>query len=100
MINKTDDIRIVNTQELISPKDIISQFSPSESGIKTIIDTRLEIKNILDKTLKKFIIVVGPSSIHDIDAAKEYAVKLNNLKKLLSENSLLIIIVSFPSLLE
>ena len=51
MINKTDDIRIVNTQELISPKDIISQFSPSESGIKTIIDTRLEIKNILDLSL-------------------------------------------------
>ena len=50
MINKTDDIRIINTQELISPKDIICQLSPTESGIKTIIDTRSEIKNILDKT--------------------------------------------------
>ena len=50
MINKTDDIRIINTQELISPKDIISQFSPTESGINTIINTRSEIKNILNKT--------------------------------------------------
>ena len=55
MINKTDDIRIINTQELISPKDIISQLSPSESGIETIIDTRSEIKNILDKKSKKFV---------------------------------------------
>jgi len=95
MINKTDDVRIINTQELISPKDIISQLSPSESGIKTIIDTRAEIKNILDKTSKKFVIVVGPCSIHDIDAAKEYAIKLRTLKNSLSENSLLVMRVYF-----
>ena len=95
MVNKTDDIRIINTQELISPKDIISQLSPTESGIKTIVDTRSEIKNILDKTLKKFLIVVGPCSIHDIDAAKDYAIKLKNLKNSLSENSLVIMRVYF-----
>jgi 3-deoxy-7-phosphoheptulonate synthase len=90
MINKTDDLRIINTQELISPKDIISQLSPSKSGIDTIIKTRSEIKDILDKKSKKFLIVVGPCSIHDVDAAKEYADKLKNLKSVLSENSLLI----------
>jgi 3-deoxy-7-phosphoheptulonate synthase len=90
MINKTDDLRIINTQELISPKDIISQLSPSKAGIDTIINARSEIKEILNKKSKKFIIVVGPCSIHDVDAAKEYAVKLKNLKNVLSENSLLI----------
>jgi|TARA_B100001059_G_scaffold38338_1_gene31011 3-deoxy-7-phosphoheptulonate synthase len=90
MINKTDDLRIINTQELISPKDIISQLSPSKSGIDTIIKTRSEIKDILDKKSKKFVIIVGPCSIHDVDAAKEYAHKLKNLKSVLSENSLLI----------
>ena len=90
MVNKTDDLRIINTQELISPKDIISQLSPSKSGIDTIIDARLEIKDILEKKSKKFVIVVGPCSIHDVDAAKEYAGKLKTLKSVLSENSLLI----------
>ena len=90
MVNKTDDLRIINTQELISPKDIISQLSPSKTGIDTIIDARLEIKNILEKKSKKFVIIVGPCSIHDVDAAKEYAVKLKKLKNSLSENSLLI----------
>ena len=90
MINKTDDLRIINTQDLISPKDIISQLSPSKSGIDTIIETRSEIKDILDKKSKKFVIVVGPCSIHDVDAAKEYAAKLKNLKSELSENILLI----------
>ena len=60
MVNKTDDLRIINTQELISPKDIISQLSPSKPGIDTIIDARLEIKDILEKKSKKFVIVVGP----------------------------------------
>ena len=90
MINKTDDLRIINTQELISPKDIISQLSPSKPGIDTIIKTRSEIKDVLEKKSKKFVIVVGPCSIHDVDAAKEYADKLRNLKSVLSENSLLI----------
>tara|TARA_B100001059_G_scaffold219399_1_gene240439 strand:- start:2314 stop:3366 length:1053 start_codon:yes stop_codon:yes gene_type:complete len=95
MLNKIDDLRIINTQELISPKDIISQLSPSESGIKTIINARDEIKNILNKTSRKFVIVVGPCSIHDVDAAKEYAIKLKNLRKLLSEKSLIIMRVYF-----
>ena len=95
MTNKIDDLRIINTQELISPKDIISQLSPSISGMKTILDTRNEIKKILDKKSNKFLVVVGPCSIHDIDAAKEYAVKLRNLKKSLSEHSLVIMRVYF-----
>ncbi len=90
MNKKTDDLRIINTQELISPKDIINLLSPTEKGIKTIIDARNEIRNILNKSLKKFMIIVGPCSIHDIDAAKEYAEKLSDLKKSLSKNCLII----------
>ena len=52
MINKTDDLRIINTQELISPKDIISELSPSKSGIDTIIKTRSEIKDITEPLIK------------------------------------------------
>ena len=76
MLNKTDDLRIINTQELLSPSDVIRELSPSELGIKTILESRREIGQILNKKSKKFMIVVGPCSIHDIDAAKEYAVRL------------------------
>ena len=89
MSNKTDDLRIINTQELISPSEIINLLSPSKNGIKTIINTRNEIKNILNKSLRKFIIVVGPCSIHDVDAAKEYAEKLSELKNTLSKHCLI-----------
>ena len=71
MVNKTDDLRIINTQELLSPSDVIKELSPSELGIKTITESRSEISRILNKKSNKFMIVVGPCSIHDIDAAKE-----------------------------
>jgi 3-deoxy-7-phosphoheptulonate synthase len=95
MSNKTDDLRIINTQELVSPRELIESMSPSSDGIETIINARDEISSILNKSSKKFIIVVGPCSIHDIDAAKEYAANLKKLNQSLSDNCLIIMRVYF-----
>jgi len=53
MLNKTDDLRIINTQELLSPSDVIRELSPSELGIKTILESRREIGQILNKKIKE-----------------------------------------------
>ena len=47
MISKTDDLRIINTQELVSPQEIIDSISPSETGFATIIKARNQIKIFL-----------------------------------------------------
>ena len=95
MKNRTDDLRIINTQELVSPQEIINSISPSEIGLGTIINARGCIKDILNKSLKKFMIVVGPCSIHDVDAAIEYATRLKKLSSILSDNCLIIMRVYF-----
>ena len=95
MKSKTDDLRIINTQELVSPQEIIDSISPSEKGFATIIKARNQIKNILNKSDNKFMIVVGPCSIHDVDAAKEYATRLKNLSSSLSGNCLIVMRVYF-----
>ena len=95
MKNKTDDLRIINTQELISPQEIIDSISPTDKGLATIVNTRREIKNILNKSLNKFMIVVGPCSIHDVEAALEYAHRLKRLSYSLSDNCLIIMRVYF-----
>ena len=95
MKSKTDDLRIINTQELVSPQEIIDSISPSERGFATIIKARNQIKNILNKSDNKFMIVVGPCSIHDIEAAKEYATRLKNLSSSLSGNCLVVMRVYF-----
>ena len=81
MKSKTDDLRIINTQELVSPQEIIDSISPSERGFATIIKARNQIKNILNKSDKKFMIVVGPCSIHDKASALEYAQRLSDLRE-------------------
>ena len=95
MKNKTDDLRIINTQELISPQEIINTISPTDQGLSTIINAREEIKKILDRDIRKFMIVVGPCSIHDVDAAKEYATRLKKLSGYISNNCLIIMRVYF-----
>ena len=95
MTSKTDDLRIINTQELVSPQEIIDSISPSERGFATIIKARNQIKNILNKSDNKFMIVVGPCSIHDVEAAKEYATRLKNLSSSLSSNCLVVMRVYF-----
>jgi len=95
MKSKTDDLRIINTQELVSPQEIIDSISPSEKGFATIIKARNQIKNILNKSDNKFMIVVGPCSIHDVEAAKEYATRLKNLSSSLSDNCLIVMRVYF-----
>ena len=95
MKSKTDDLRIINTQELVSPQEIINSVSPSEKGFATIINARNQIKNILNKSNNKFMIVVGPCSIHDVEAAKEYATRLKNLSSSLSDNCLIVMRVYF-----
>ena len=95
MKSKTDDLRIINTQELVSPQEIIDSISPSEKGFATIIKARNQIKNILNKSDNKFMIVVGPCSIHDVEAAKEYATRLKNLSSSLSTNCLVVMRVYF-----
>ena len=95
MKSKTDDLRIINTQELVSPQEIIDSISPSDKGFATIINARNQIKNILNRSIKKFMIVVGPCSIHDVDAAKEYATRLKKLSSLLSDSCLIVMRVYF-----
>ncbi len=95
MKSKTDDLRIINIQELVSPQEIIDSISPSDKGFATIINARNQIKKILNKSIKKFMIVVGPCSIHDVDAAKEYATRLKKLSSSLSDSCLIVMRVYF-----
>ncbi len=95
MKSKTDDLRIIKTQELLSPKDIIDSLPPKPFGIETIVNARNDIKDILQRKSQRFIIIVGPCSIHDVDAAEEYANNLKLLISTLSRNIMIIMRVYF-----
>jgi 3-deoxy-7-phosphoheptulonate synthase len=95
MTLKTDDLRIIETQELSTPKEVRKELFVTETAAKTILNSRKIIENILDEKDDRIFVVVGPCSIHDPIAAMEYAKKLKEISKKVSDNLFIIMRVYF-----
>ena len=91
----TDDLKISSMKEMISPSDLINKLPMSQKAITTVVNCRSDIVNILNGSDKRLMLIVGPCSIHDIDAATEYAQKLLKIKERVNKNILVIMRVYF-----
>ena len=60
MTLKTDDLRILKTQELSTPEEIRRELPISDNAANIILDSRKTIENILDEKDDRVFIVVGP----------------------------------------
>jgi 3-deoxy-7-phosphoheptulonate synthase len=92
---KTDDLKIESIKAVTSPAVICEEISITEAAAKTTTETRNAIHDILHGKDKRLIVIAGPCSIHDIDAAKEYAGKLKPLIDKYSDDLLIIMRVYF-----
>src|SRR3954467_10102472 len=72
----TDDLRIRAIKELAPPAHLIREFPCSEKAATVVHDARQAIHRILHGIDDRLIVVVGPCSIHDVRAAREYAGRL------------------------
>ena len=73
MTARTDDLRIQQINELISPQQLIKDIGISEPAADTVAKARDAIHQILTGEDDRLLVVVGPCSIHDPEAALEYA---------------------------
>ena len=87
---KVDDLNIESQELLTTPRAIKEQLPLSEAARDTVSRGRDTIRNILDREDHRLFMVIGPCSIHDVDAAMEYA---NRLKKLADEVSDTLVLV-------
>ena len=76
MTANTDDLRIQKTKELMSPEQLIGDIGVSDAAASVVANARRSIHNILTGEDDRLLVIVGPCSIHDPDAAREYAGKL------------------------
>jgi len=76
MIFKTDDVRITGLKEVLPPKALHEEFPMDELASETVYHARTAIHNILHGEDDRLVVIVGPCSVHDPDAAREYASKL------------------------
>lgn len=72
----TDDLRITDVKEVANPDKIHAEFPISDGAAKTTLDARQRIQDILTTADDRLLVVIGPCSVHDPDAAREYASRL------------------------
>lgn len=92
---KTDDLRIESIKAVTSPVVISEEIPITEAAAKNTAQTRDAIHNILAGQDDRLIVIMGPCSIHDIDAAKEYASRLKPLIEDYADDLLIIMRVYF-----
>lgn len=76
---RTDDVRIRGIHELIAPNQFLSDFKASEESMRKIAETRQALHDMLHGRDRRIAVVVGPCSIHDVNAAIDYAGRLKEM---------------------
>ena len=79
-VHNTDDLRIREIKELLPPGHVIREFPASEKAAGTVFRARNAIHRILHGANDRLLVIVGPCSIHDPAAAREYASRLNAIR--------------------
>lgn len=92
---KIDDLRIRGIQEVIPPQQLHQEIPVSDGGTRTIHDARVEIHNILHQKDDRLLVIMGPCSIHDPEAAREYAGRLQGLMNQVEKEIRLVMRVYF-----
>ena len=95
MIYQVDDLNVLSEETLITPTDLKAKVPLTEAALTSVSRGRLTIKNILERRDKRLIIIVGPCSIHDIDAAMDYARRLKGLAEEVADSLYLVMRVYF-----
>lgn len=81
--------------EVIPPEQLHADCPISETATKLIFDTRNAIHNILSGKDDRMLVIIGPCSIHDPDAARDYAGRLKKLRDELAKDLLIVMRVYF-----
>jgi len=71
--HRVRDRRIEQVVELIPPAQILDELPLSAEQEDAVLRYRSEVASILDRTDDRLLVIVGPCSVHDVEAALEYA---------------------------
>ncbi len=95
MDNQLHNVNVVNKSILPTPAAIRAELPMSAVAEKTVLQSRAALHDILDGKDGRLLAVVGPCSIHDIDAALEYADRLRILADKVADTLLVLMRVYF-----
>ena len=89
------DVNIQRTEPLISPVALVKELPLTPEVEATVLEGRRQIQAVLRGDDPRFLVIVGPCSIHDEKAALDYAERLKKLSDEISDHVLLVMRVYF-----
>ena len=94
-MTQTDNLRIAKTRPLISPAVLEEEIPLAASASEFIAASRKTVHDILTGTDERLLMIVGPCSIHDTEAATEFATRLKQVADTVSEAIFVVMRVYF-----
>ena len=95
MAYQTDDLRIKEIREVVAPNTVHDECPITDEGSKTVFEAREAIHKILHREDDRLLVITGPCSVHDTDAALEYARKLKAVAEELKDDLVVVMRVYF-----
>lgn len=92
---RTHDLRVEVIRPLVPPAILLEELPLSEAGSRAVTGWRSELVRILRQEDDRLVAIVGPCSIHDADAARDYAHRLRALADELAEDLRIVMRVYF-----
>ncbi|SEQ26308.1 3-deoxy-D-arabinoheptulosonate-7-phosphate synthase [Ectothiorhodospira magna] len=80
MPHQTDDLRILGIQEVSPPEQLHREYPLGDEAARTVYESRNAIHRILQGEDDRLLVIAGPCSIHDVEAARDYAARLQGLR--------------------
>ena len=93
--HRTDDLRIAGINPLISPSVLAYYLPITQQASELVASTRKQVEAVMSGQDDRLLAVVGPCSIHDPEAAEEYALKLKAEADRLKDDILILMRVYF-----
>ena len=79
MHTQTENLNVLANEVLPTPYAVKAALPAPEPVLEGVADARRQVRNILERRDPRLLVVVGPCSIHDVDAAVDYAHHLKSV---------------------
>lgn len=93
--DSVNNLHVSSEKVLITPQQLAQELPASEKALAYVQQSRRTISDIIHRNDHRLLVICGPCSIHDVDAAKEYAKKLKVLHEQTKESLFIVMRVYF-----
>jgi 3-deoxy-7-phosphoheptulonate synthase len=75
-LQQVRDLRIARTAPLVAPEEVLGDLPLTDDQAEVVLRGREQISEVIARADDRLLVVVGPCSVHDVEAAREYAERL------------------------